>query len=80
MTTPKAVGARHPRRRATGVSVLIPLCMALSGCGTKLNDALLQQGHQAMVECQHGERSITGGDELRCEDWDYVRENYLSAR
>lgn len=39
----------------------------------------MRQGHQAMVECQHAERSITDGDELRCEDWNYVRSTYLDA-
>ena len=39
----------------------------------------MRQGHQAMVECQHGERANTDGDELRCEDWAYVRSNYLEA-
>lgn len=56
---------------------LLPLGMVLGGCDARLNEELMRQGHQAMVECQHGERSITGGDELRCEDWAYVRSNYL---
>jgi len=33
-------------------------------------------GHQATVRCLRGERAITDGDELRCEDWAYVQANY----
>lgn len=40
----------------------------------------LLQGHEAMVSCLHGERAQTDGNELRCEDWSYVRQNYLLAR
>jgi hypothetical protein len=40
----------------------------------------LQLGHEAMVSCLHGERAQTDGNELRCEDWSYVRQNYLQAR
>jgi hypothetical protein len=40
----------------------------------------LLQGHEAMVSCLHGERAQTDGNELRCEDWSYVRQNYLQGR
>ncbi|MGB5134169.1 MAG: hypothetical protein WBN89_03235 [Prochlorococcaceae cyanobacterium] len=60
--------------------VLLATGLALTGCNLQANEALMRQGHQAMVECQHGERAITDGDELRCEDWDYVRSNYLENR
>jgi hypothetical protein len=51
---------------------------ALAGCRFEaMNMELIRQGHAAMVDCLQGERAITGGDELRCEQWDYVRENYL---
>jgi hypothetical protein len=37
----------------------------------------LVEGHEAMVSCLQGERAQTDGNELRCEDWSYVRQNYL---
>jgi hypothetical protein len=37
----------------------------------------LVEGHEAMVTCLQGERAQTDGNELRCEDWSYVRQNYL---
>lgn len=40
----------------------------------------LVQGHTATVACLRGERAQTDGNELRCEDWAYVRQNYASAR
>jgi hypothetical protein len=40
----------------------------------------LEQGHSATVDCLRGERAQTDGNELRCEDWTYVRQNYLQAR
>ncbi|SBO43589.1 hypothetical protein [Cyanobium sp. NIES-981] len=40
----------------------------------------LLQGHEAMVACLHGERAQTDGNALRCEDWSYVRQNYLQRR
>ncbi|MFQ6538961.1 MULTISPECIES: hypothetical protein [Aphanothece] len=40
----------------------------------------LEQGHSATVDCLHGERAQTDGNELRCEDWTYVQQNYLQAR
>ncbi|MCP9887874.1 hypothetical protein KBY96_08020 [Cyanobium sp. ATX 6A2] len=69
------------QRRWAGACLggLLPLGVALAGCDARFNEALMRQGHQAMVECQHGERAITDGDELRCEDWGYVRSNYLEA-
>ena len=71
---------RRAQQRARAlVAALLPLGMALGGCNARLNEELIRQGHQAMVECQHGERAVTGGDELRCEDWAYVRSNYLEA-
>jgi hypothetical protein len=57
----------------------VSCCLTLAGCDLKAKQELMRQGHQAMVECQHGERAITEGDELRCEDWEYVRSNYLEA-
>ena len=33
-------------------------------------------GHEATVRCLHGERALSDGDELRCEDWSYVIKNY----
>ncbi len=71
---------QHQPRWPAWFCLLVPLSVALAGCDAKVNEALMRQGHQAMVECQHGERSITSGDELRCEDWDYVRSNYLEAK
>ena len=37
------------------------------------------QGHAATVRCLRGERSLTDGDELRCEAWPYVMNNYSAA-
>lgn len=77
MQSPNSQARRRPW--AAGLALGFPCFLALAGCDIKANEELMRQGHQAMVECQHGERSITGGDELRCEDWDYVRSNYLKA-
>jgi hypothetical protein len=66
---PKAVGA---------ILAAGALAVALGGCrfdAMKLE--LIRQGHAATVDCLQAERAITGGDELRCEEWDYVRANYL---
>ncbi|MEB3234737.1 MAG: hypothetical protein VKM98_04860 [Cyanobacteriota bacterium] len=35
-----------------------------------------RSGHQSTVRCLRGERAMTDGDELRCEDWNYVINNY----
>jgi hypothetical protein len=55
--------------------------VALGGCRFEalkaMNGELIRQGHAATVDCLQAERAITGGDELRCEEWDYVRQNYL---
>ena len=37
-------------------------------------------GHQATVRCLRGERGMTDGDELRCEDWSYVIANYDDSK
>ena len=36
----------------------------------------LVAGHQATVHCLRSERAQTDGSELRCEDWNYVQQNY----
>ena len=36
-------------------------------------------GHRATVACLHGERAQTDGNELRCEEPAYVRDNYTAA-
>lgn len=58
--------------------------ISLGGCRFEaLNTAkqeLIRQGHAATVDCLQGERAITGGDELRCEEWDYVRQNYFKLQ
>ena len=36
-------------------------------------------GHRATVACLHGERAQTDGNELRCEELAYVRENYATG-
>lgn len=36
-----------------------------------------EQGHRAMVRCLQSERSLTDGNELRCEDWTVVRDEFL---
>ena len=55
--------------------------ISLGGCRLEavktMKDALIRQGHAATVDCLQAERAITGGDDLRCEEWEYVRRNYL---
>ncbi|MCU0529242.1 MAG: hypothetical protein MUD04_07070 [Cyanobium sp. Prado107] len=80
MTNPLIHQAPRPDLWSLQLPVLLAAGLALTGCNLQANEALMRQGHQAMVECQHGERAITDGDELRCEDWDYVRSNYLESR
>ena len=41
----------------------------------RLRDA--ERGQQAMVRCLQSERALTEGNELRCEDWSVVREEFL---
>ncbi|MEX1323636.1 MAG: hypothetical protein AB1Z21_05495 [Synechococcaceae cyanobacterium] len=81
METPQHDHTRCQQRRWTTawLSGFLALAGTLAGCDARIGEALMRQGHQAMVECQHGERAITDGDELRCEDWEYVRSNYLEA-
>lgn len=40
-----------------------------------LRDA--ERGQQAMVRCLQSERALTDGNELRCEDWTVIREEFL---
>ncbi len=61
---------------ATGLGVIT---MLLAGCSLQPLQELMRQGHGATVDCLHGERAQTDGDELRCEDWSYVRANYLKG-
>ena len=73
----------HRSRTAVASPILAAglLMIGLGGCRFEaLNTAkqeLIRQGHAATVDCLQAERAITGGDELRCEEWDYVRQNYL---
>jgi hypothetical protein len=54
------------------------LAIALGGCRfNAMKMELVRQGHAATVDCLQAERAITDGDELRCEEWDYVRQTYL---
>jgi hypothetical protein len=71
---PSASSTRWPFQVVLGAL----LAIALGGCRFEaMNMELIRQGHAATVDCLQGERAITDGDELRCEQWDYVRENYL---
>ena len=36
-----------------------------------------QRGQQAMVRCLQSERALTDGNELRCEDWSVIRDEFL---
>lgn len=36
-----------------------------------------ERGQQAMVRCLQAERSLTEGNELRCENWEVIREEFL---
>jgi hypothetical protein len=61
------------------------LLVALGGCRFEalkeaMNGELIRQGHAATVDCLQAERAITGGDELRCEEWDYVNQNYFKPQ
>jgi hypothetical protein len=38
-----------------------------------------REGHRLTVRCLRGERAMTDGDELRCEAWTYVQDNYAAA-
>lgn len=40
-----------------------------------LQDA--ERGQQAMVQCLQSERALTDGNELRCEDWKVIRDEFL---
>jgi hypothetical protein len=57
------------------------LVIALGGCRFEavkaMKSELIRQGHAATVDCLQAERAITSGDELRCEEWDYVSRNYF---
>ena len=55
------------------------MAVLLGGCSLQPLQELMRQGHSATVDCLHGERAQTDGDELRCEDWSYVRSNYLKG-
>jgi hypothetical protein len=64
--------------------VLALTLLGLAGCRfdalTAAKLELVRQGHAATVDCLQAERAITGGDELRCEEWSYVRDNYLRPK
>ena len=78
---------RHPFAALLTVALLVPLG---SGCrkqavapapeaaAAELRQGQVQ-GHAATVRCLRGERALTDGDELRCEDWVYVLSNYSSG-
>lgn len=36
-----------------------------------------ERGQQAMVRCLQSERALTDGNELRCEDWSVIRDEFL---
>lgn len=36
-----------------------------------------ERGQKAMVRCLQSERALTDGNELRCEDWRVVRDEFL---
>lgn len=40
-----------------------------------LKDA--ERGQRAMVRCLQSERALTDGNELRCEDWNVIRDEFL---
>ncbi|QVL52556.1 MAG: hypothetical protein KFB97_14330 [Cyanobium sp. M30B3] len=67
-----------------GPVALLAVALSLGGCAQpgwqRSVEALMQQGHAATVDCLQAERAITGGDELRCEEWAYVRQNYLRPK
>ncbi len=60
------------------LSLVVALGLGLGGCRLDALQEVMRQGHAATIDCLQGERSITDGDELRCEDWAYVQANYLN--
>ncbi len=59
------------------LALLGGLALGLGACNVNAMQEVMRQGHAATIDCLQGERAITDGDELRCEDWQYVKENYL---
>lgn len=57
-----------------------PTAAAAKALQDKARTNGLVAGHTATVACLRGERAQTDGNELRCEDWAYVRQNYARAR
>ena len=60
------------------LSLVVALGLGLGGCRMEALQEVMRQGHAATIDCLQGERAITDGDELRCEDWAYVQTNYLN--
>ena len=77
-TSPMGPGGVDRVGLVGGVGLLL---IVLGGCRVEgwkaMQGELIRQGHAATVDCLQAERAITGGDELRCEDWNYVRQTYL---
>jgi|Wag4MinimDraft_19_1082662.scaffolds.fasta_scaffold04039_3 hypothetical protein len=60
--------------------VVLTVSGSLSGCGQLRQaavEALLRQGHAAAIDCLERERASANGDELRCNDWNYVKAHDL---
>ena len=74
-TTPPAAPALPDTPPKTGAVQSKPA--ELAAADQKGRSAGQLQGHAATVNCLRGERGLTDGNELRCEAWGYVRENYL---
>ena len=70
----------HHSRQLAWAAATGALALSLGGCNLAPVQELIRQGHAATVECLQGERAITDGNELRCEEWAYVQDNYLRGR
>jgi hypothetical protein len=77
---PPTSGSGGQSNSATPNSTEAPTGSAAASLQEKGRSSGLVQGHAATVACLRGERAQTDGNELRCEDWAYVRQNYASAR
>lgn len=77
---PPLPSMRHPCRQLAWAAAAGAVGLGLGGCNLAPIQELIRQGHAATVECLQGERAITDGNELRCEEWAYVQSNYLRGR
>ena len=68
-------GKDVPQGQQTGAPGKAPPGSAASDGQQALVDA--ERGQRAMLRCLQSERALTDGNELRCEDWNVVRDEFL---